>query len=319
MILKFTVTGILLAWAVSRINHEEFKKLCSEARWEYLLAVWLSSVVCFWVRSFKMKLILRQLGCSVTVHTLFAVTTVTTFYGLFLPGALNTGAKWLLLRKITSKGANVLGAMIYNQLSIAATMVGFGLGALIQCNPSELLMKQQGNTLVIPVVCSVLLAFIVLLIFLFLHKSTGNKIIHFFRIITRVLPSAVRTRGDRVFDQIAVFQGAGWKFHIYIGILTLLASVVGAAVTQLLAAQGANIHLSFTVFIWLSAMIYVLSRLPITFANIGLRDVSLMSALSIYGITNSAALLMSLILLSAVFFMAGIGAVYQMVWFSKNR
>jgi len=68
------------------------------------------------------------------------------------------------------------------------------------------------------------------------------------------------------------------------------------------------------VLIWLCAIVYVLGKLPISVANLGVREVTLVSLLAAYGVGQPAALLMSMALFSAVLFMAALGAVCQLVW-----
>jgi hypothetical protein len=53
---------------------------------------------------------------------------------------------------------------------------------------------------------------------------------------------------------------------------------------------------------------------PISVANIGIREVTLMGFLAIYGVEKPQALLMSMILFSALIVMAVIGAGYQIFW-----
>jgi hypothetical protein len=64
----------------------------------------------------------------------------------------------------------------------------------------------------------------------------------------------------------------------------------------------------------LCAVIYVLGRIPISVANLGVREVTLVGLLALYGVEKPQALLMSMILFSAVIFMAVIGAIYQLFW-----
>ncbi|NOR67274.1 MAG: hypothetical protein GQ528_07955 [Woeseiaceae bacterium] len=65
--------------------------------------------------------------------------------------------------------------------------------------------------------------------------------------------------------------------------------------------------------------IYVLGRLPISIANLGVREVTLVGLLAVYGVEKPAALLMSMILFSALVFMAGIGSMFQLYWSIASR
>jgi len=55
-------------------------------------------------------------------------------------------------------------------------------------------------------------------------------------------------------------------------------------------------------------------RIPISVANLGVREFTLVGLLALYGVDKSQALLMSMILFSALIVMALIGAIYQLSW-----
>ena len=54
--------------------------------------------------------------------------------------------------------------------------------------------------------------------------------------------------------------------------------------------------------------------MPISIANLGVREVTLVQFLAFYNVEPSAALLMSMIFFSGTVFMAIVGAAYQILW-----
>ncbi len=259
-----------------------------------------------------MQLILKKQGCNVSISTLFGASAVTLFYSMIIPGILSTGIKWYILRKDTGKGSSVLSSMLYNQLSIMFVMIAFGLVALIVTNPAA----NTENRWLLPAVCSVLLAAIILISILLLNSRTGGKIIKGLRLLLRPFPVNMRQKGQKIIEQIAIFQAVGARFHLAIASITIIAHPVGGAAIYFFSARGANITapLGVGVFVWLCAVIYILGRIPISVANLGVREVTLVGFLALYGVETSPALLMSMILFSAVVFMAVIGAIYQLFW-----
>jgi hypothetical protein len=229
---------------------------------------------------------------------------------MIIPGIFSAGIKWYILRKDTGKGSSVLSSMLYNQLSILLVMTAFGLVALIVTNPAA----NTGNRWLLPVVCSVLLAAIILLTLLFLNSRTGGKIVNGFMLLLRPFPANIRRKGQEIIEQIAIFQTVGARFHLAIAAITIIASPIGGAAIYFFSARGANIAAPLGVLVWLCAVIYILGRIPISVANLGVREVTLVGFLALYGVETSQALLMSMILFSAVVFMAVIGAIYQLVW-----
>ena len=74
LLIRILITTVLLIWVLSQINFEQFLQTIKSARWHYLLTVWLFTVILFWIRSMKMKLILKKQSCSLSTNTIFGAT-----------------------------------------------------------------------------------------------------------------------------------------------------------------------------------------------------------------------------------------------------
>jgi uncharacterized membrane protein YbhN (UPF0104 family) len=314
LIIRFLITIGLLIWVFSQVDLGRFWRAVTSAQWPYLIAVWVLTAILFWIRSVRMKLVLKRQSCSIDVNTLFGATTITALYSMIVPGILSTGVKWYILKKSSGKGSNVLSSMIYNQFITMAVMTAFGLVALIVSNPASLLVPNASNHWLLPVVCGLLLIVLLLFVFLVLNQRLGGKIIGLLKIPLKPLPAGVGLKGREILDQIAVFQTVGWRFHLVVASIITVDTLVGGVVTYILAARTANIAAPALVFVWLCAAIYVMGRFPISVANLGVREITLVGFLAIYNVEKPAALLMSMILFSALVAMAIVGAAYQIVW-----
>jgi uncharacterized membrane protein YbhN (UPF0104 family) len=233
---------------------------------------------------------------------------------LVLPGILSTGVKWYILKKDTGRGTHVLSSMLYNQLVLTFVVTAIGLIALIATNPSSVLLKSVKNERVLPVVCGVLLAMTLLMWLLLLSARVGRTIVKAMGMLLTLLPQKVRRKGQEVLGQITAFQTAGVWFHLKVAALTTVAGLAMCIFSYDAAGKAANINVSIGVFIWLSALIFTLGRLPISVANLGVREVTLVGVLAFYGVDKPTALLMSMVLFLSLIFMAVIGAVYQFCW-----
>ncbi len=262
----------------------------------------------------KMRLILKNQDCNVAVTTIFGATVITALYSMVLPGVLSTAVKWHILKKDTGKSSNVLSSMLYNQLAVTVIMMVFGLTALIITNPTSVLMPDTHNRWLLPAVCGLLLTIIIVISLLLLNSRTGGKIIKGGGFLFWPLPAAIRQKVLSIFDRTATFQTAGAAFHLKIASITVIDTLIGGSVTYILAARAANITAPIGIFVWLCAVIYVLGRVPISVANLGVREVTLVGMLALYGAEKPQALLMSMILFSALIVMAVIGAAYQLYW-----
>ncbi len=314
LLIRILITTVLLIWVFSQINFEQFLQTIKSARWHYLLAVWLFTIILFWIRSIKMKLILKKQSCSLSTNTIFGATAATSLYSLILPGILSTGVKWYILKKGTGKSSNVLCSMIYNQWLIMTIMMVFGLAALMFTNPASLSISDTTNRWLFPVVCGILLVAIIAVSLMLLNRRTGGKITKGIAALLRPLPAKTRQKGLRMLDQIATFQTAGARFHLKIASITIIDTLIGGVIVYILSARAANVTAPLGTFVWLCAMIYILGRVPISVANLGVREVMLVVLLAPYGVEKPQALLMSMILFSALIVMAVIGAGYQIFW-----
>jgi hypothetical protein len=132
----------------------------------------------------------------------------------------------------------------------------------------------------------------------------------------RFIPSNIIEKIKNIFSQINLFRKAGWKFHSNIILITVLASIT-SIVVYILACKAVDIDVPIGLLAWQCILIYLLGCLPISFANLGVREFTLIEMLSKYNITSSQALMMSMVLFSNVIFMALLGAVFQLYWFTK--
>jgi len=314
LLIRILIATGLLVWVFSQIDLGQFRQAVKTARWQLLIALWAVTVVIFWINAFKIQLILKKQGCSVGLILVFGASAMTQLYGLIIPGILSTGVKWYVLTKSTGKGSKVLSGMVYNQLSIMIVMTVFGLGALMIINPVSLLTAEAESLWLLPIACGVLLVLILSVTLLVLNGRTGGKIVKVLKLLLGPLPANARQKGRTFIDHVAVFQTVGAWFHVTTALLTIIANLVGGVFMYVLSARAANVNAPLAVFVCLCAIVYVLGRVPITVANLGVREVTLVGFLTIYGVGKPAALLMSMILFSASVVMAVIGALYQISW-----
>lgn len=316
---KVLVAAILLAWVFSKADWADFRQAVKDARWQYLLGVWGSTTLFSAVQSVALQWILKKQDCRVSLNTIFGATCVTSLYSLVVPGFVSTGVKWYILRRNTGKGANVLSAMLYNQVTLTVVMMAVGLVGMIVVNPTRVLWPCATASWILPLACGVLLAAIVLVSVLALNPRTGGPVIRLLALGLKPLPEKAREKGRTLLEQISTFQSAGWRFHLMIAAINVVDSVLVGLLWYLFAARAASVVVPTSVLIWLCAIVFLLGKLQITVANLGVREVTLVALLEPYGVAHSSAFLMSMILLSSLVFMAALGIVYQMVWTLRSR
>jgi uncharacterized membrane protein YbhN (UPF0104 family) len=318
LVAKLAVALILLVWVFSLVERDSFRAALQNARWHYLVAVWSGNVLFALLQAYTLRLILRKQDCEVGLHTLFATTCVTAFYSLFLPGLMSTGVKWYILKRSTGKGVNVLSGMVYNQATLTIVLLIAGLVALALASPTQPASADPARPSHLPIVCLALAGFLVVSTVAVLNDRTGGPALRLLRAALYPWPHAVQEKGRAVLDQIAVFQTAGWRFHAIIALLNVLDGLLVGSLIYLLAARAAAVVVPIGALVWLYAVVFALSKIPITIGNLGVREVTLVGVLGLYGVSHSAALLMSMVWFSGAIFMGLLGAAYQLYWGAKR-
>jgi len=315
LLIRVAVTSGLLVWVFRRIDVHQLGEAFKAARWQFFIAVWASVVTIYWINSIKMRLILKEQGCSLDTARIFGVSAVTALYSMVMPGMLSMGMKWYILRKGTGKGINVFSSMVYNQLSNLVFMMIFGLSVLILVNPASFIWPDTEVTYLLPVFCSIFLVILVLFSLLLLRKKTGDIIIKAINILLKPFPVGIRHKVKEILLQITMFQLAGWRFHIVMFLITIGGTSLGGVIMYIFAAKAADVVVPLSTYAWLWAVIFILQRVPISIANLGVREAVLSSVLPIYGVAPSKAVMMSMVLFSALVFMAVIGAFFNFCGF----
>jgi uncharacterized membrane protein YbhN (UPF0104 family) len=303
-------TCLLLFFVFGKIDIGQLVQTLKEARWGFLIFVWLLAVVNFWIRSVRLRLILKRQDCDVESSKIFGATTITALYSLVLPGLISTGVKWYILKRHTGKASNVLSSMVYNQVSEITVRVLLAFVALSISNP----FGGQG----LSVVCVLAAALMFLCCVLLVNKRVGGKVRAILQYALRPLPRGLRKGGEKVLDQIGGFQNAGWSFHLKMAGISVI-GCIGTVGIYWLATKAAGINVPAVALLWLSSVVYLLGRLPISIGNLFWREVTLIEFLGRYGAQAPAVFLMSMIIFSNLILMSGIGAVYQAIWAMKGK
>jgi uncharacterized protein (TIRG00374 family) len=303
---KLAVTAALLSWVFTRIDFAQLGTVVKTAHWRVLWGVWILAIAIYWLFAVKMRLIMEKLNCFINTHTFFAVSMVTSLYGMILPGFLNNSVKWYMLKQRTGKGSSVFTSMVYNQFTTMVVVIITGLAALVAVNP--------GGNWQIPVVCSVILVALVVFCLLLLHDAAASGAAKAFRFLLKPLPQAVRNVASKVLTELSVFRSAPWSFHLFQLALAFISSTILASIVYLLAAKAARIDVPIGILVCQCALISILGRLPISVADLGVREATLVGSLALYGVDASSALLMSLIIFSTNILLAAIGAIYLLYY-----
>jgi len=268
-------TSVLLGLVFWRVDLQQFWKVVLSAGREYFVLAWVISTAFFVVRSYRLRLILKQQSVDVGTFTIFKVSAATALYSLVLPGVMSTGVKWYILKKDTGKGTNIFNSMVYNQLSGIIVMSCSALVVLIVTNPTSFLFPETANHWLLPTVCSISLLLLVASTLLLLIPKTSGYVLRSLENMVKPLPEKVRNKARQTLQEATMFHDAGWTFHFTMVLLNILTQVIGTVVVYILAAKAANFSVPLTVHVWLASLVFILGRIPISIAGLGVREITL--------------------------------------------
>lgn len=310
LLLRVAVTAGLLWLILSRIDLGGLTQAVRRARWTYILLSWAVGIGTYWIRAARLRFILEKQDCHVPTRTIFNASAVTTLYSLILPGVISVGVKWYILRSFTGQAARVLSAMVYNQVSDILVRVLVSLIVVALVSPV--------SGWWIPGLCLAVAVVTVAGSFLLLHPLISRKLVALSEFVLKPFPAVVRRGVTKTIESSRTFASCGWSFHGTVAAFNVVSTLL-SAVIYLCAARAAGISVPFTAFIWQASVVFVLAKLPISVANFGVREVTLIGFLSLYGVDATTAVFFSLLVFSNALVMAGIGAFYQLFGMSKSN
>lgn len=317
--LRLLITGGLMAWVFREVGAQDLLDTLKRARWEFLFGVWGGTLASFWINAWKLKRILQGLSCPVRTRTVFAVSAMGCTYSLVLPGLVSSGMKWLLLRKDTQDGSRVLSGMVYNQLSMIATALGIGLLALVVWDPGSVLGLTFARPRQVRWIALGLLGGLFLVAYLSLAPWSGGRLLSGLNRLPRLLlPRRLAAKGEGFISHVRIFQTLSAGFHAEMILITVLNMLVGGVLVYLCAASAAHVRVTWGVLAYLSMVVYILGRVPITIGNLGVREITLAGLLALHGVDKPTTLLMSMAIFSGLVFMALLGFLYLICWSPRD-
>ncbi len=128
----------------------------------------------------------------------------------------------------------------------------------------------------------------------------------FFHKLDFMIPVFIKRRIDSFWESVSAFQKLNYNditaCLIYSGI-----SYVLYITSSYIIAQSMDIDISIFALAWMRGIIMVLTLMPVTVAGLGIREVSFIAFLELYGISRPTAFAFSLLLFFQHIFIASMG------------
>jgi uncharacterized protein (TIRG00374 family) len=251
-------------------------------------------------------LLTRKQGLAISYNRLFAVNLMVKFYMLFLPGAMiGSGIRWAKISP-SGKSAESFAAVAFNRLLeiflIVVTGLFWFLAGINQENFNFLI-------LLIFVISTALIWLLYVKVSLFLvdwfdKKPTRDSQNSRWQIVWNYL--------ERIIRSLSVYTAFSLKEMLPLFGLGVLSYFVGLA-SYVFIAHSIGISVSIFDLGWIRSVILLAAYLPFSFAGgLGIREVSLVVLLSMYGVEAETALAFSLLLFARAVVLSLIGGVLEL-------
>lgn len=303
-VLKLAVTAVILGFLVRIAGAREILGAFEDLNWAWATAMAVGALLQRLVMSAQLRLILCRSGLTVSLVRVFLANTLAALYALFLPGNIaSAGVKWLDLSAATGKKAAVFNGLIYHRLVMTLLTLVIGGAALTVSNP----LPFEPLTYFLGFFVVALTALFVCLY----HPTIGVRVQAFLRRLTQVLPTRIDSYASSALDALRRFQRFGVSDHVQV-FGWAFATIAVRTLALYFAMQAMGLDVSLVHALWISAFLVFAATLPLTIANLGVREGLLVVALSPFGVPTSTAVALGLLLFVNQLIAALIGAIYQL-------
>lgn len=274
-----------------------------EVRWRWIALVYVTFGVTLLLNASLQLTLLRGLGLRITAGRVLLAKFLSSFYSLVLPGELFAGVvKWANLAAATGDRARVFIAMLANKVLLSLPPLFLGSLALTVSRPLDSKSLQW--------IAAGLATTLAAGITVFLHKSGGAALETLLRRVSGLLPTSLHNAARRLLDGLHELRMM--SPGVYLPALGIAVVIFALSITSMtFATRAVEVTVPVIALVWTSMLLFVSRLLPISIANIGVREGVLAFALGLYGVTTAKAVLIGLIMFSSTLIVAVLGAGYQ--------
>lgn len=299
--IKIGISASLLALILNVVPLEGVPAALSAAKWE-LVALGILVMTCaHYIKSVQLFVMTRHQKITLSPLKIFAITLITRFYGLFLPGVLAGGAiRWYHFARADNKPAQALAVIILNRVLETSMLICLGLCFWF-------LDRSAAET--VPAQFMVLLAVVSVTVYL----VTFNRHVHTFMLqIAEIglVPEWIRSKAAKVLGALSSYERLPTREHLVILAVAILYHVLGL-LSLWLIASALELDVSLATLGWIRSFVAILLILPISIAGLGIREASFVGLLIPYGVATQDALTLSILVFAKGLVFAFFGGVVE--------
>jgi len=266
-----------------------------------------------YINGVMLGLLTKKQGFSISYNRLFAVNLIVKFYTLFLPGTMiGSGIRWAKISP-SGKSAESLAAVAFNRFLEIFIIIVTGFFWFLTGIKAE------------TVSVLIILLFIISMILVWvIFIKVGNFLVDWFDKKPRLETENPKWQTiwnylKKIIRSLSVYTHFSNKEMGLLFGLGVLAYLIGLA-SDFLIARSINISISIIDLGWIRSIILLAAYTPISFAGgLGIREVSLVVLLAMFGIDADIALAYSLLILARTVILSLVGGVLELVEVLQKR
>jgi hypothetical protein len=306
-IVKFIVTSSLLYYVFFKyIDINELLSAFDNIHPEYFFLLLFVVVANRYVLAYQTSYFFKKIfQIDLGINFVFRVQMISSFFAFILPGELAGGLiSWYMFADKSGKKNDSATVIIFLRLLSIITMVAFTAIGFIFEEKLEVLGLNIYISLVI---------FISLLMFVpFVSSRVAYAIKHFAQIIIQLIPyGKIRNKllkfNEDIWESVVSCSNSGPALILYAISLSVVWYLLLIIFFYMLMIM-VGINLPFQVSVWLIGVITIVQYLPVSFAGLGVRDISIIYLLDkFYQIRPESSMILStfFLIFSLIFVLMG--------------
>jgi uncharacterized membrane protein YbhN (UPF0104 family) len=302
--LRLACSGAALLWIFSVTPLKTIAATLHGADWAWLLPGVALNLLARVAAAERTLVISRSLGLGVSRRQTLETLFISNYYALLSPGPILSGV--VSVYRYRSQGASITASL--------STLLGSrGIEAVAFIALGAICVLIDGNIAAGAVRIPLSMALTSLTAVAI--GLTAWWLLHRRRVIVLVADRATEPRNGSRFDTLRVVWHELMKHGPRMACeaaVPAAAQVMLTGAALLLLARALGVDLSLATAIWIGAAVYAVVLLPISFAGLGVRDMTLIKSFALLGLAPQLAVALSVLLFADPLLNALIGGLWQM-------
>jgi len=312
-LIRLTVTFLLLALILRRVDWAEFVRIGAGARIDLVVGAYLLNLSMVFVNTLRWRILVRALGTTVGFFRLSGYYFVCMFFNNFMPTSIGGDVMRVLdLSRHTGKKSSAMASIVVERFLGLYSLFPLGLGAFLILRPT----LPSRDLFLAATIGMALLFFAITVV---IRRSTIRHFAPLARPFEKwMVRFQVREKGGRLYDYLDFYKGR--KRAVAVSLFLSLASRAVWIMACWIFGRSIGLPLSPIVYFLLMPIVEIGRMIPISLAGLGIREWLFIVILARFGIDSTYAVFVSM-LIYGVFIVNGLlgGIVYGVRGFYADR